>query len=157
MVAFVLTKSKQQSGSLDGNRSVIKSKNIILLSLAVHPTFQTAFLFYYTSTGASLRTDVQWGQRVASIAISLLQKSHFFVVGALGVSGALPMLVNLFIDLTRRKITKARIIKLRTFVINAPYLISTPRTVKIRLLKSVLPKRPINGEIISFTSDDTID
>jgi hypothetical protein len=66
-----------------------------------------------------LSSEVQCAQRVASIAISLQQKGHFFVVGTAGASSFLGAF-NLLIPLMRRKIQNATIIKLITAFKNVP-------------------------------------
>lgn len=65
--------------------------------------------------------DVQCAQRVASIAISLLQKGQIFVVGTSGVGSSffLPIVIRVFTPLMSKKRTKAMIIKLITAEINA--------------------------------------
>ena len=81
----------------------------------VKPLF---FLMYYSSSN----TDVQCGHLVASIAISVLQNGHFFVVGAAGFSsffGAI-LAAIVFISFTIEKITNAIIRKLITAVIKFP-------------------------------------
>ena len=68
-------------------------------------------------------SEVQCGQRVASIAISLLQYGQFLVVGAAGASsGAFGVNLSLMIliTLTNIKITNAVIKKLITAVIKFP-------------------------------------
>lgn len=63
---------------------------------------------YASSAGCS---DVQCGQRVASIAISLLQNGQTLVVGASGSSFFLPSSEALLIALMIQNKTKAVMIK----------------------------------------------
>lgn len=117
------------------------------------------FLFIFTKIySSSLNTEVQYGQRVASMSISLQQYGHFFVVGGFGSSSASkrPIMFTLFISLTSRNIINAMIIKSITVVINAPYLSSTFPTCSIKLSKFIPPNNPRSGDIISPTSDETI-
>lgn len=66
-----------------------------------------------------LISEVQWGQRVASKAMSLQQKGHFLVAGAAGAGAGL---FNLLMALIKIKIQKATIIKLMTAFKNKPKL-----------------------------------
>ena len=65
-----------------------------------------------------LKSAVQCGHLTASIAISLLQYGHAFVVGA-GAGSSFLVLLN---ALTIKKIQKAIIKKSMMFWIKAPYL-----------------------------------
>ena len=75
------------------------------------------------SVGSASRTLVQCGQRVASMAISLLQKGQTLVVGAAGASatGFLPIPLSIFMALTTKKSTSATMRKLIIAIMNAPY------------------------------------
>ena len=73
---------------------------------------------FFAST--SMREEVQFGQRVASILISDIQYGHFLVVGAAGFSGS--GLRSLFKNFTIQNTTSAIMIKLITLEIKEPYL-----------------------------------
>ena len=79
------------------------------------------FKFFRTYSASSC--EVQCGQRVASMEISLLQKGQILVVGAAGASSAFfflrVMFVSAFMPLRSTKRTNAIIIKLITAVKNA--------------------------------------
>ena len=62
---------------------------------------------------------VQWGQRVASMSMSVLQKGHFLVVGAAGASGFLPRFISLLMPRIRQKRMNAMMMKLTTADRNA--------------------------------------
>ena len=66
---------------------------------------------------------VQCGQRVASMAISLLQKGQTLVVGAAGGSatGFLPMPLSIFMALTTKKSTSATMRKLIILNVHLAY------------------------------------
>lgn len=66
-----------------------------------------------------VRSEVQWGQRVASIAISDLQWGQIFVVGAAGTSICF-LKWSLLIDLIMRNRTRAIKRKLMTAEIKEP-------------------------------------
>ena len=75
---------------------------------------------FSSSASTSIRDDVQFGQRVASMLISDIQYGHFFVVGSAAASGA--GLCSLFKNFTIQKTTSAMMIKLITLEIKEPYL-----------------------------------
>lgn len=62
--------------------------------------------------------EVQCGQRVALISISLIQNGHFLVVGAAGSSFLAPREVTLFTALSRQKRMKAMMMKFTTDAMN---------------------------------------
>ena len=79
------------------------------------------YIITVSYTHLSLSCEVQCGQRVASNAISVLQKGHVFVVGSFSTSASLCTLeARLFMVLTRIKIINAIIRKLRTSVRKVP-------------------------------------
>ena len=72
---------------------------------------------YFSSFGSS---EAQCAHLTASIGISLQQNGHFFVVGAAGASGFLPIESSLLTPLSRQNSTNAMMRKLMTDVRNAP-------------------------------------
>ena len=65
----------------------------------------------YAVFSSSRSWEVQCGHLVASIGISLRQYGHFFVVGAAGASGFLPIEASLFTAFKRQNRTNAMIRK----------------------------------------------
>ena len=72
-------------------------------------------LFCYAClVSSSGNWEVQCGQRVALMSISLMQKGHFLVVGAAGSSFLAPKDVTLFTAFSRQNRMNAIIMKLTT-------------------------------------------
>ena len=79
-------------------------------SFPVHTPDYSAF--------SSGNCEVQCGQRVALMSISLIQNGHFLVVGAAGSSFFAPREVTLFTALSRQKRMKAMMMKFTTDAMN---------------------------------------
>lgn len=70
--------------------------------------------FFYASLVSSGNWEVQCGQRVALVSISLMQNGHFLVVGAAGSSFFAPKDVTLFTAFSRQNRMNAIMMKLTT-------------------------------------------
>ena len=70
------------------------------------------------SAFSSGNCEVQCGQCVALMSISLIQNGHFLVVGAAGSSFLVPREVTLFTALSRQKRMKAMMMKFTTDAMN---------------------------------------
>src|SRR5690242_20636182 len=92
------------------------------------PALEDSSYFYFIS-------DVQFGQRVALIGMTLKQYGQSFVVGSAGGGAFFRLLKPLMI----RKITKATITKSITVCRNTPHLTIASPTVSVFSVKSTPP------------------